>query len=190
MHTEDSEREKYEATWSNPDYRVKCHGLDLWQSRRDLFPVRPQSAIDFGCGTGRLVRQWLREGIGALGIDMASNAPDPDMLGFVDIACLWDPLLPKMYDGRRKVDMGCCADVMEHIPPEHVEAVIRNIHEIALTCVYKIANYPSVFGASDLHLTQRPSDWWREMFHTAGARPGEPILGRPGIQEYIFVVNS
>jgi hypothetical protein len=84
--------------------------------------------------------------------------------------------------------MGCCADVMEHIPPDRVLDVLKNNHKVCEVVVYKIANFPSVFQGRRLHLTLRPRHWWLEQLEIFGAVKED--LGRFGIEEYIFKVTS
>ncbi len=111
----DEERQKYEEVWAMPSYRVANHGLKMWTNHRDLYPDHVRTAIDIGCGNGRLVGNLRREGIDAWGIDFAANAPDSAWRGFVVMGCLWDqwPLVPSLIG--EKFDVGNCTDVMEHI---------------------------------------------------------------------------
>jgi hypothetical protein len=63
--------------------------------------------------------------------------------------------------------------VMEHIPTEHVPAVLRNLRAAATRCVFfGIALFPDAFGpkvlGAPLHLTVQPVDWWRAQVAAAG----------------------
>lgn len=174
------EREKYTEVWKDPDYRVRCHGLDLWSQERDLYGDKPASAIDFGCGTGRLVAQWQREGIDAIGVDIAATAPDPGLS--IVLANLWELELPRRYE------LGNCTDVMEHIPPVHVDAVLERIAAACERCVFKIANYPSMHGDGMLHLTMQPRGWWAERLSRLGSVCIPPYDSH-GVEEYIFQVT-
>ena len=180
MNVAASERQKYERVWLDPSYRMRCHGLDLWRQNRDLYGATPQSAIDFGCGTGRLVKQWRAEGIAAIGVDIADTAPD-EGVGII-LANLWELTLPQRYE------LGNCTDVMEHIPPEYVESTLRAIAAACERCVFKIANYPSVHGDSLLHLTQRPRMWWAEQLSRLG-NVVVPVYDSGGVEEYVFQVS-
>jgi hypothetical protein len=60
---------------------------------------------------------------------------------------------------------------MEHIPPDQVETVIRNIMTSAGTVFFQIATVPDKFGAvigQRLHLTVKPHEWWAELFIRLG----------------------
>lgn len=177
----ESEAQKYEECWADASYRERCHGLDLWRDHNYLFPQKIVSAIDFGCGTGRLVKEWARSGIEALGIDIAPNAADPEVSGHVKIACLWD------FKVAHRYQVGVCADVMEHIPPAKVEDVLSCISKACRMCVFKIANYPSIYKDRMLHLSLHPEEWWLAMLQRFGEV--KVIAGRHGIDEYIFQVK-
>jgi hypothetical protein len=143
-----------------PEYRVACHSLSLWHSNRDWFPDRLSSAIDLGCGLGLLFAHWNDVGIDAYGLDLTGDCLHPNVRAkyghkFVE-ATLWDmPLFPALFD------LGVCADVMEHIPPEYVVPVFEHIFPQCSEVVFKIAHHlTNDLGGPPLHLTLHPADWW------------------------------
>lgn len=176
----EQETAKYETVWADERYRVANQGLQLWQLHRGIFPAAPSCALDIGCGNGRMFGQWNREGIEGHGVDFAANALDPDhpnRRNFT-LQCLWT----MRFD--REFDLGVCADVMEHIPPDKVDDVLRAISASCRTAVFQIANYPSCFG--DLHLTLQPSDWWLAKLDEFGEAEFLPAVKRDGVEEYVF----
>ena len=86
------EREKYRIAYENPHYRVNNQGFLLWQNFRGIFPKSPRSALDIGCGDGRLFAQMNAEGIDAWGVDFVDvlgQAAQPVRHKFLQ-ANLWD----------------------------------------------------------------------------------------------------
>lgn len=64
-----------------------------------------------------------------------------------------------------------CTDVMEHIPPEDVETVLRNIVTSCRHCFFQISCVPDHMGeliGEQLHLTVQPYAWWLEQFQKIG----------------------
>jgi len=197
MSLADREREKYLRAFETPGYRDKNQGLLLWQNTRGIFPAKPKSAIDIGCGDGRLFSVWNLAGIDGWGVDFI-NVLDK-FHGFKEKfveANLWEPLLSRRnYDVTNldsaeapkyppaRFELGVCADVMEHIPPEKVDEVLANICPLAEHTIFEIANYPSIYG--DLHLSLHDEGWWYKKL----AEHGTPELlenKREGVREYIF----
>lgn len=166
--TAQRERAKYQRTWSDPVYRHACHSLSLWHERRDLFPAEFRTALDIGCGTGRLAAEWLASGIDARAIDIADNCLDPAAAGALGdrfhVGCLWS-MMPAWAS---RFDFGICTDVMEHIPPEHVEETLRHIYHCCDEVLFKIAHTPNQLGDDVLHLTLQPPSWWVAQMNAIG----------------------
>lgn len=156
---EETEPAKYQRIWDVPAYRTVSPGERLLPYILDaLQPSRGAKIIDFGCGCGRATQALSCQGYDVLGIDFAPNCLDPDIMVPFCIANLWD--LPKDISG----DFGVCCDVMEHIPPEKVDAVLANISKAVRSRIYfNISLRPDQCGAfigQPLHLTVMPHTWW------------------------------
>lgn len=160
------EQEKYEAMWKIPAYRE--HSPGEWAVETFLEVVKPAGVlVDFGCGTGRAGLKLSRLGHEVLLVDFTESSRDPEAkhLPFLK----FDLTLPMPLEA----DVGFCADVMEHIPPESVRAVIENIMACVPVAFFQISTVPDVMGSEigqDLHLTVRPHSWWREEFGALGFR--------------------
>jgi 6-hydroxymethylpterin diphosphokinase MptE-like protein/methyltransferase family protein len=159
-----SEREKYERMWSVPSYRNLAPGE---QEIGTFFEVMKPSGtvIDFGCGTGRASLRISEAGHRVVMVDFATNCRDSEAMHL--------PFLQLDLTESMSVrgDVGYCTDVLEHIPTDKVEDVVRNV----MTCVprsfFQISTVPDIAGAAinqDLHLTVRPHAWWRATFERLG----------------------
>lgn len=159
---EQREEDKYVEMWKQPDYRNMSPADDSITEIIDELGITPGvSVIDFGCGTGRATKKLQNHGCNVVGVDIATNARETE-IPFVK-AFLWD--LPAYLSG----DYGICCDVMEHIPPEKVGDVIRNIARCIEKKVYfRIDFFQDEMGAiigQPLHLTVRPPVWWNAQLH-------------------------
>jgi hypothetical protein len=75
----------------------------------------------------------------------------------------YDPAFPQ-YGEPQPADLVCCVDVLEHIEPEFLEAVLLELRSITRRLgFFSIATGPAQKILSDgrnAHLIQKPSSWW------------------------------
>ncbi|QGH72952.1 MAG: protein of unknown function DUF115 [Siphoviridae sp. ctdEk19] len=160
------EQGKYERMWSFPQYRRVAPGELLIDRFLALLPPASR-VIDFGCGTGRAALRMHQAGHRVVAIDFAANCRDPEAqeVSFLQ----WDLTDPLPIHA----EFGYCTDVLEHIPPGQVEAVVHNLLNAADTVFFQISTVPDALGeliGQPLHLTVRPADWWAQLFARLGAK--------------------
>ena len=154
---EEREAAKYRLAWDLPDYRVMSPAMSHIDEIREAFG-HPTTGVllDFGCGAGKAAKALEGDRLAVIGIDHV-NALEVD-IPFVKMP-LWH--ISRDFD----TNFGICCDVMEHIPPEKVDAVLDGIARSVQGPVYfSISTVPDRFGAAigkTLHLTVQPGSWWR-----------------------------
>lgn len=156
-----SEAEKYRRMWEHEAYRVTSPGETCVETFLEAAKPRKGATItDFGCGTGRAAVKLAEAGLVVTTLDITDNCRDTAALH----------MLFHLHDLREpvpfKTEYGFCADMMEHIPPDDVETVLRNILDAAPTTFFQINTMPDAMGVlieQPLHLTVRPYTWWREV---------------------------
>jgi hypothetical protein len=159
MDIQASERLKYQAVWGDKQYREVSPGTRHLASAIEWLRPAPGSTFtDWGCGTGRAADGLFAAGFDVRLVDIAGNAYI-GALPFVE-ACLWD--LPESLGAT---DYGFCADVMEHIPPDHVDTVLEGIaRRTRVACYFQIALFHDNHFTRNgqLHLSVFPPEWWIE----------------------------
>jgi hypothetical protein len=151
------EKAKYKRMWQFDQYRYMSPAEQLVGFIDAHAPERGCVVVDFGCGTGRAMLELTKRGFHVIGVDFADNCRDEAAkdLPFLE----WDLSLPCPL----RAPYGYCCDVMEHIPPDQVDAVLSNIKDSAETVVFRIEYEPDVMGkliGVPLHLSVHPEEWW------------------------------
>lgn len=138
-------REEQQKLHKNPDYGVASIRFAPLVSGL-LKAGRCESLSDYGAGKCK-----LREALGpaAEGIDYRP----------------YDPAFPD-YGPARPADLVTCIDVLEHIEPDHLDAVLDELQSITVRLgMFTVHTGPAKKVLSDgrnAHLTQKPPSWWRE----------------------------
>lgn len=157
-----TETSKYQRVWAMPEYREGSNGLKIWQQARGAFPTYFKSALDIGCGAGRLFDEWNQRGIDAWAIDIAKNSLDQRARRRWGHKFIQGSIWEMEWD--RRFDFGICIDVMEHIPPKYVEESLCRIAACCDEVLFRIARAPARtwIPGLPLHLTTEPLAWWIE----------------------------
>jgi uncharacterized Rossmann fold enzyme len=115
--------------------------LSLVETLKKASPHGIPSVLDYGCGKGGLGRAL----------------PFPIFE--------YDPAIPGKQENPRPADLVICTDVLEHIEPDKVVLVLKDLHRCTKqTGYFVIHTGPAKKIYADgrnTHLTQRGLDWWR-----------------------------
>ena len=188
-----SEQQKYERMWSVNDYRRFSPGEQLVTEFLAHANIQPGSeVIDFGAGSGRaamLLASLTKSAVTML--DFATNSLDDEVKRTVQ----QDKGLSFIYHDLTKpvpvsAYWGYCTDVMEHIPTEDVELVLKNIFASVKRVFFQICLVDDTFGSrigEALHLTVKPSGWWA---HTIRACGGHILYSDQRDHNVLFYVST
>ena len=107
--------------------------------------VQAESILDYGCG-----KQTL-----------AAQLPALTVIGY-------DPAVPGLQATPAPADLVVCTDVLEHVEPDCIDAVMDDLCRVARHAAFvTVATRPAVKTLADgrnAHLTVQGLDWWRERF--------------------------
>lgn len=167
-----TEKQKYEKMWTVADYRKVAPG-EL-AANTFLTVAKPESEAeitDFGAGTGRGgLMLWALGKLNVTMLDFASNCLDEDLVTATEK--FPNQIRFREHDLTQPVGKttryGYCTDVMEHIPPEDIDTVLRNILDAAQSVFFRISTEPDVMGErylkTPLHLSVHNYAWWAKKF--------------------------
>jgi hypothetical protein len=129
------------------------------------------SLLDYGCGT----------------VDMGMELVKAHQAGRLPRSQMDRPLIVQSYDpgvrDRKQLpnpaDVVMCVDVLEHVEPDKVQAVLRHIYSLTIKCaLLVIATRPADKRLPDgrnAHLTIDNSSWWQHQLRDLGGWKGKVI---------------
>lgn len=143
------------------------------------------SVLDYGCGQGTLikavrytVRRWP-----------PGHYPELDLREY-DPAILGLDTLPS------RADLVVCTDVIEHIEPEKLDAVLAHLASLARKVLFVvIATRPASKMLSDgrnAHLIVEDASWWEARLLARGfmIQPGPASPSNKPSREYVAVLTN
>lgn len=164
MITAEQEQEKYRRMWTDVlGYRKTSPGERLvptFLEQADWH--KGDTLLDAGCGPGRAGLALRLAGFQVTLLDITEKSVDSESRGILPFiqGCLWDV----KADLILPFNWVYCCDVLEHIPPEHVDAVLDNLAKLSVNGAFlQIALWEDGWGnkiGETLHLTVRPAEWW------------------------------
>ena len=123
--------------------------------------VQPSSVLDVGCGVGRSLEWFLRQGVRADGLEGSTMAITASVVPEqIKLANLNEP-----QDLEKSYDLVWCFEVAEHIHPDFVDIFLdtltRHSDKILLS-----AAHPGQGGTG--HFNEQPRSYWIEKFRQIG----------------------
>jgi len=161
-----------EGYWDYPVHEVTA---------RHILARKPESVLELGCARGYVLKRVQDTGIYGAGLEISKHCYMTRVCDNVLLKDLcvtpWTDLSVSFTRGGgglvEKFDLCYSVATLEHVPEEHVPAVIR---EMARTC--KRGLHGIDFGQRDdgfdkTHICLKPKSWWEEQF--AKNAPGWPV---------------
>lgn len=149
--------EQYAAIHREGPYGQSSEFL-LAQIQRQLVDRRfhPKKILDYGCGQSRLV-------------DWVAKLQDAE-------AFRYDPAIPRFASlPAGPFDLVINTDVLEHVPDENLDNVLKEIRSLSLNAFFVISTRPAgklLPNGENAHCTVWPTERWRERlsFHFPALR--------------------
>ena len=150
-------------------------GLDLISPSYRAINIKLHEEASYGT-SGRLHCKDVDEFAAWLGVKtILDYGCGKRFLGFYLMAHGWkvenyDPGIPYLSKSPEPADLVTCTDVLEHIEPEHLDAVLDDIKRLARMAVYfAISTRESrriLPDGRNAHLIVQTERWWLEQLKT------------------------
>lgn len=129
------------------------------------FP-QPEKVVDFGCGLGIYIKEWLSRGIDSFGFEYSlayrCNAAKQGL-----VVHAWDLSNDDTLGLlETPVDLAICLEVAEHIPASLAPTLARVLVRSAKIIVFTAAQ-PGQGGTG--HINEQARSYWIDIFCDAGA---------------------
>lgn len=121
-----------------------------------------KSVVDYGCGPGLWLREFMRTGIEVQGYDFGDAAPENIAIPYeyfdhLDITSL----SPPSHTHTKKYNLAICLEVAEHVPADYAEQLI-NLLCASSDIVLFSAAVPLQGGTC--HINEQWPNYWMELF--------------------------
>jgi hypothetical protein len=170
-------RAQQQALHTRLDYGTASYRLaDLWWPYVEQH--RPKALLDYGAGKGRMAEALYARGWGG------------DYIPY-------DPAIPEWSDPPAPCEFVACIDVLEHIEPDCIDAVLDDLKRVTkgvgvYTVHLKLADKILPDGRN-AHLIVKPIKWWADKIGrrvTIMEQHLINMLNRPEPDGVMFYVKS
>jgi predicted SAM-dependent methyltransferase len=154
-----------EGYWDYP-----CHEV----TARKILELRPESVLELGCARGYVLKRLEDRGVRVCGLDVSEHCYLTRAIRDMRVCNLWVEKWP-IKDGE--FDLCFSQAFLEHVPEEHLEHVLSEMHRVSKRCLHGIDFGERDDGFDRTHCTLRPKDFWIDKFF-ARFSPAYPFLLR------------
>ena len=151
---------KYRTIYGSGEDRWRRYGHTNHGKKALPLVEGSSTLLDVGCGHNEFAIECRSRGIAATGVDFA--CPGADIVAPAQSL----PFADKRYETVTAFDM------LEHLRPEEVRSVLRELARVSSRFVFSISYVPSVnkVNGETLHPCVRPEAWWRDRIAEAGGQ--------------------
>jgi len=138
-----------------------AEGYNKFDSRKNLYvDVYARSidgpVLDAGCGEGIHLKRLIAAQVDAFGIDLSEVCCQKFLAG---IPHRNEDIIAHAQ-GDARYSGAICMDVLEHIPPDLLEATLEALATLSPSVLLGIANHSDFQEGVELHPIQEDSSWW------------------------------
>lgn len=146
--------EIYKTAFKKPTYNNSSVSYE--NAKKFIKSINPTSVLNVGSGRGNLERILQQESFSLSSCDLDNFLEEGISTNFFKV----DLSDPEDLQKLPKCDVLTCLDVLEHLEEAHIDSILKRFSEVSNACYFTIANHSDILGGKELHLIQKPSEFW------------------------------
>ena len=136
------------------------------------------TVLDAGCGQGAVVRDFLKNGYDAVGIDISDWAVNAQNQKLADQGRMFVGSLDQLPFPDNSFDLVFSSDVLEHIPENRIPTVASEIVRVCKKHIFLSISLRPSSQNNKFHITLKPREWWEQQFLVAGAVKNDELRNK------------
>lgn len=134
-----------------------CHNL----TAQHVLDRKPESVLEVGCARGYVLKRIQDAGIRGQGIEISKHCY---LTRVCDPVVRWDVCKTPWPFGNKEFDLVYSVAVMEHIPEQHLSAVIEEMARVGKRVLHGVDFGEHDDGFDKTHTSLHNRDWWFNRF--------------------------
>lgn len=167
-----------EGYWDYP-----CH----WITFDKIMREKPKSVLEVGCSRGYILKKIQDAGIPAMGLEISHHCVLTRVCNGIqeyDICKTPWPFTDKQFD----LSVSCA--VLEHIPEEHVDNVLKEIDRVSARGLHGVDFGEQDDGFDKTHCTLKDKEWWQSRTSATQLIVNKEDLERPEMTIYEYLPET
>lgn len=140
----------YEGYWDFPVH---------WLTFDKIMEYKPTSVLEIGAARGYMVKRFNDAGIRSKGLEISHHC---QLTRVTNDVIEWDICQTPWNFRDKEFDLAFSAAVFEHIPEEHLPAVLTELDRVSMRGIHGIDFGHNDDGFDKTHCTLRSKQWWQE----------------------------
>lgn len=146
--------ETYRMAFENADYNGPSVSYE--KAKNFINGHNPNSVLNVGSGRGNLERLLQEETFSLSSCDIENFLDEGINTNFFEV----DLTKPESLQTLPQCEVLTCLDVLEHIEEVYIDSILKRFSEVSNKCYFTIANHSDMMNGVQLHLIQKPCDFW------------------------------
>lgn len=130
-----------------------------WVTYQKVMEHNPESILEIGAARGYMVKKFNDAGVKSKGLEISHHC---QLTRVTNDVIEWDICQTPWPFKDKEFDLAFSTAVFEHIPAEHLDAVLKEMNRVSKRGLHGIDFGENDDGFDKTHCTLRTKEWWLE----------------------------